>query len=189
MKNIAHAISIFFGPIWLVFLIFALSFSSGLQFSSAVILCLVLLLFQFIIPFGYVIIAWRLHKVSSWDLSLKEERKVLFSLLVSGWIIALAIIYFYGNQFLFRAEAILLLLTILYSLVSLFWKISLHVGLCTVGAIFVTYMFDASFFWIYFAIPLVMWARYVLDRHTLPELIFSVLGSAGYLIVALHYLR
>lgn len=188
MRKLAENTSIILAPVLVVFLIFIFCFSSGLSISRGIVFFLMLFIFQFLIPFGYAFSAAYFGKVTSWDFQLKEERMLSFFLHVTGWLVLLAFTYFYGNPFLLKLELISLVLTLLYWVVTLFWKISLHVALCTAASVLITYRFGSEFWPIYLTIPIVMWARHELGRHTWPQMILSAFLSAGCMAGMLTYL-
>ena len=68
-----------------------------------------------------------------------------------------------------------------FYLITLFWKISGHSGVATLGAFFVIQLFGLAWWPVFLAIPLVSWARVVRRDHTVGQ----VIAGVGYSIVFL----
>lgn len=55
---------------------------------------------------------------------------------------------------------------VIISVVTSFWKISLHTSMNTVGSILLNLLFGWNLPVIYLVVPIVLWARITLKRHT-----------------------
>lgn len=186
--NLAKILSIILGPqVWLPTLLIILLLRANLSFNQLIILAPVLLFFQFLIPLAYLYVAKRLGKEVAWDLPRRKDRFLFLGVCILSYQIALIVIYFYGNSFLFNFSLIPLFLLLILSAITLFWKISLHSSLNTTGAILLNFLFGWNLPWLYLTIPIIFWARIKLKRHTFIQLLAGVIVS-GVLILGSLYL-
>lgn len=188
--KLARALSILLGPqVWLPLLITSILLKSGLTSSQLSILFPGLVIFQIFVPLISVYIALRLKKVTGWDLPKREERYWFLILTLVSYLFSIALIYFFGNKFLLNLSLIFFVLIIVISIITYFWKISLHASINTVGPILLNFLFSWQLPWLYLSVPLVYWARLKLKRHTLWQLIAGSIISGGAFLWGLRYLN
>lgn len=178
-KVVAETISVLLGPhVFGPTIALVVVFRTGLLPEQIKILLPLLLLFVIVIPMGYIhFLRWQ-GKLSSWDMTLREERPKVISVGLVSLMFALLAVYLFGNQLLLHLMLILVVLGLMSLVITKFWKISLHAGLNSAGWIVINFLFGWKFPFLYLAIPLVLWARYVLKKHTLSQLIAgTILGA------------
>lgn len=146
-----------------------------------------MLIFQFVVPFVYIYIALKLGIVSAWDLPKRQERYILLIVYFVSSLISLALVKIIGNEFLFNLNLIFLALTVSISLITIFWKISIHTSVNTAGAILLNFLFGWQLPWLYLIIPIVFWSRYKLKRHTFMQLLAGITLSATVVLGGLFY--
>ncbi len=189
-KKLAELLSIVLGPqVWLPVLIAAIFLRSNLSAQQTAIFLPTLLLFQFVIPIGYIVLAVRKGTVTAWDLPKREERYGFLQISFLSYVASLILIIIFGNQFLLHINLILFALLILFFLVTFFWKISFHSSLNTTGSLLVNFLYNWQLPWLYLSVPIVFWARLVLKRHTFLQLLAGSFLSGIVIIVALYYLN
>ncbi len=187
MKKVAKIISFLLGPqLWLPVLVILFVFFTGVGSSLEIPLLSLLILFFIVIPFSSIVLAYKTGKVSDLDLTKRTERfKPLFIMFIC-FLCGLASVFFLANSVLLHLYILFFILFIVNAVITLFWKISFHMTVNVAGAIFINYLFGWRFPWLYLCIPLVFWARYVLKKHTIAQLV----GAAALdLIIIITYLR
>lgn len=187
-QKIAKFLSIILGAnLWLPTILFFLLFKTGLNFNQIKILFPVFFVFQFLIPATCVLIAYKLKKISALDLPKRPERYPFLVLYLLLLIISLILTSIFGNNLLFQLNLIILVLSVVLSLITLFWKISLHASLNTTGIILINFFFNWQFLFLLLLIPIIAWARYKLKRHTISQLIAGILVSMVVVLGGLKY--
>lgn len=151
-----------------IFLILDYYFLKGTDF---IIITIVSMIFAAIIP-GIIAYVWVKNKNIEIDMPNKEDR--IYPLL---WIL---ISYLTGVLILFTISAPFVITVLMFCyfsntlivlLVSLFWKISIHsVGIAGPVA-FMIYVFGYPGLLFLILVPIIMWSRLYLKRHTFNQVI------------------
>lgn len=187
MKKTAELISIILGPaFWMPFIFFLVFFRSGLSVYQLKILLPTIFLLEVAIPLAYLYIAPRIGWATKWDLPKREERYPFLALVVVTASISLIIISFFGTKTLFGFSIILSTLLLVSTLISHFWKISLHVSLNVVGSLLTNFVFSWKLPILYLAIIVILWARYELKKHSLIQLLVPVALDSAIIFVLLY---
>lgn len=189
-ETVAKQLSIILGPhLWLPIILIASVFKTGLTSHQIIILLPLLFILQFLIPASYLLLAVKLKKSSSWDLPLRKERYPFLLLTSSIFLVSLLLVYRFGNQLLFHLQIIEVSLLFLLSIITRFWKISLHLSLNTAGSILINFLFGWQLPFLFLSIPIIAWARYYLKRHTVAQLLGGILVSALWTTFLLSYFK
>lgn len=188
-QKLAKLLSIVLGPhLWLPVLTLSTIFRTNLTHSQINILLPTLLILQVLLPSIYIYLALKFNKISAWDFPKKEERYPFLLIILMSSLVSLALIFKFGNDLLFNLNLIIFSLTIIISVTTYFWKISVHTSLNTAGSILINFLYDGKFPLIYLTIPAIFWARYNLERHNLGQLLAGVIISAAVVKGALYFL-
>jgi membrane-associated phospholipid phosphatase len=188
-KKLAGILSIILGPqLWLPVLLVLIVTQSGLNRSQIIILLPTLALLQIIVPTGFVLGQLRSNKVTAWDLPKREERYAFLWVSVTSYLISLLAIAIFGNRFLLNLTYVSLLILVVCAVITTYWKISLHASLNAAGSVLVNFLFGWQLPWLYVTIPLVIWARLTLQRHTWAQLVAGALLGGGAVLLSLLYL-
>lgn len=186
-QKAAEWLSIILGPhLWLPLIFFAFLFKTGLTYNQILILLPASFIFQIFIPLGYIFIALKLKKIDTWDLKKRQERYFFFAVYLSSLAILLILTLIFGSKLLVELNLMALVLLLIITVITFFWKISMHTSLATTGAILLNFLFNWQLLFLYLLIPVVAWSRYKLKRHTLAQLIAGILAS---MIVNLGFLK
>ena len=186
--KVAERVSILLGPqIWLPLLLIIFISRTGLTAQQIKILLPPLLLFQVIIPLAYLHSARRMGWAISWDLPRRKERLRFFILLFFANSISLVLVYLFGSKLLFDLSVLLFLLMSLTVIATYFSKLSLHVSLNTFGALLANFLFGWSMPFLYLAIPIIVWARLILNKHTISQLLIPVFINSTLIMLFLYY--
>lgn len=174
-RKIAFLISRLFDPFFEtpLFLFFLIA-KSGLPPQRQLILTAVIL-FEFVLLFGYFLLARRRKEISDWDISDVRQRRRLY-LLTSVCLLSLLVFFrIFGNPFLFNLGLILCFLTLAVTAITFFWKISVHAVANTTFILYLNFLFGWQYFWLFLILPPLLWARFVLKKHTPKQLLAGVL--------------
>lgn len=192
-NRIAHIISIVLGPqVWFPVLIIIFLFKTGLSKQQILILFPSLLIFQILLPLGILYWLIKQKKVSDWDIRIRQERYKILPIFMVSTLVALILIYLYGNLLFFHLYLILWLVALVGVIVTYFGKISLHTMLNVTATILVNFLFNWQLPILYLFIPIIGLARYYHKHHTVLQVVvgailsglitFGMLKYFGYLI-------
>lgn len=152
------------------------------------------ILFYTLIPLGAAVLMLRMGKIESLDIVQREARNLLYILgIVSSSIgsFILGLYFIYHRPFLTLISGVFFINPVLGYILNKKWKVSIHSGsVASGGIILLSYYFwesaqpmpEVLFFslgMLLILLPLIMWSRFKLRVHSLPELIGGV--SAGIL--------
>lgn len=150
-----------------------------------------IIIFQLIIPLGYILFLYFKKEISDFDMTKRKERIKPLSVTTISIFVSLILIYFSGNKFIIFFFLMIFILIFVNTLITLFWKISFHMAANTIAAILLNFLFDWQLPYLYILIPLIFWSRLKLKKHTVAQLIggflvngliiFFLLKSFGYL--------
>jgi membrane-associated phospholipid phosphatase len=170
-------------PVISVFIFIALNYFliTGSDFISVTLVCL---LFAAILP-SIIAYVWVKSKNLELDMPNKEDRVYPLLWILLSYLIGVIVLY------LIAAPAITTVLMFCYFsntlvglLISLFWKISIHsVGIAGPVA-FLIYVFGYYGLIFLTLIPLIMWSRLILKRHTLNQVIVG--AFLGFLMTSVQ---
>ncbi|HTY81823.1 MAG TPA: hypothetical protein VMB24_03490 [Dehalococcoidales bacterium] len=72
-----------------------------------------------------------------------------------------------------------LLTVIVFMLINLYWKISLHTAFISAGVVVLTVVYGANAAWLFVLLPLIGWSRLALKMHTPWQVIAGAVLAAG----------
>lgn len=187
-NKFAELISEIIGPhLWMPILLLLLAFRTGLSFDQLSILLPSLAILLIVIPFTYLHVALRLGWVSKWDLPKKEERRPIMLIFFICSIISLVLVKTFGTSMLFELFVLVLLIGFITSLITFFWKISIHMVLDTTGVLITNFLLGLNFWPLFLLIPVVAWARLKLKRHTPAQIAAGIVLSVGIFFAGIKY--
>ena len=130
------------------------------------------------IPIAYVACLVQQGKATDFDVSVRRQRVIpLFVSLIgsaAGWLFFITVS---APHLLILLAATNMLSNLLIAGINLFWKISIHSATSAAGAVLVWALLGTPVFFLF--IPLIIWSRVRLRRHTLPQTIAgALLGSS-----------
>ena len=178
--GLARAVSLIFQPIFVIGLFLAymvLHYSP--DFRTGLLRLLITVTLVGIVPIAYTIIAARLKWIKNVWLEKRQDRIGPFLVAAFCMIINLMIFYKFGveREVLVFLMALILVMT-LTLIITLFWKISVHATVITMTVVTVNILSDNRYWYLYFLILLVMWARVYKKNHTIAQvLVGSILNG------------
>lgn len=127
-EKLAKLISIVLGPFIYPVTLVVVLLKTKSNINQIAILLPALFFLQIIIPYGYIYFAYKRKKIGDWDLTKKEERHVPLIITFFSLLLSLVLVYFLGNQLLTKLMLLTTILLIINGVITVFWKISLHMA-------------------------------------------------------------
>ncbi|MGO9386579.1 MAG: phosphatase PAP2 family protein [Methanobacterium sp.] len=119
------------------------------------------------------------------DIPSRKDRIYPLLMVIPSYIIGLILLYTLGTPAVITVLMFCYFsITIVVLLISLYWKISLHSMGVAGPAVFLIYIFGIPGLIFSLIIPLVMWSRVYLHKHTVPQVIMGAL--LGFLLTAIQ---
>jgi membrane-associated phospholipid phosphatase len=180
LTRFARIISNVFDGTWLsIPVLFAICSAVAGNVIHAIGWALLLILFIVLLPYSYLLRLFRKKELN--DLHVPERRQRIKPLLITtvSYIFGLCFFILIGApKFLICLIMIYLVSTAVFTLITLFWKISFHTSWITAIAVTFYVLFGDWSLFIVPLIPLVAWARIYLHCHTVMQVIMGTVVSA-----------
>ena len=186
--NLAKGISIVFSPaiFSLYFIIPILLFCSP---QPILISAIGSLLFLYILPWTPVVYLAKTRKTDIGFLSGRERIPfVLFSIL--SYSLGAILFYFLESKPLLALHLIYLIQAVSLVIGNMFLKPSIHESSFVSGVVFLSLMYNISFLLLLILAPVIGWSRYILEIHSIAELLFGfIIGIiSGFTGIFLMYI-
>lgn len=187
MKKLAQLVSFIFGIPWVVLIVWILIFETGLSSSQIKLFAFIFPFLHIVVPLVYMIHAVKKGEISDFDITKREERYGILTVIFIKNIVSLVTIALFGNAFLFHIGlSVVAAFTAAY-IITFYWKISLHMTFNTVGITLLNVVTDWQYMYLYAILPVVFWSRYALKKHTPAQLIAGFTISEGIMLAVLIY--
>lgn len=187
MKKLAQLVSFLFGIPWVVAIVWILLFETGLTGSQIKLFAFIFPFLHIVVPLVYMIHAVKKGEISDFDISKREERYGILTVIFVKNIMSLIAIALFGNAYLLHIGlAVVAAFTAVY-VITFYWKISLHMTFNTVGITLLNVVTDWNHVYLFAILPIVFWSRYALKKHTPAQLIAGFAVSEGIMIIVLAY--
>ncbi|MDP3971144.1 MAG: hypothetical protein Q8P90_05665 [bacterium] len=174
-KIISHALDP--SLMWPLFVLIIL-LGTGLSSEQVKILLIPLFVLELLTPVVILAYFHRTGKVSDWEMTDVNERRVYFTLVVIVHVVALLCLYFWGNDIAWKIRAIALVIEVLGTAVTFFWKISVHTAAFTMTVLILNVAFGWQWWPLLLLLPALMWARVVRKKHTVAQAISGSVFTA-----------
>jgi len=179
INQLALIISRLSDPVWLIpaMLAAAVAWSifNGLRWRFI----LVLLLIDGLIPALYFVHLLRTGEISDWDTTKRQQRIKLYAATLIIHAVGVVFAWAVGKIVLAKILAAFWFLAVAYTLVTLFWKISLHTGVFATAVTFAAALWGRNWLWLAALLPVIAWARLRLKKHTPAQVVIgAILGPA-----------
>ncbi|PIT97147.1 hypothetical protein COT77_02980 [Candidatus Berkelbacteria bacterium CG10_big_fil_rev_8_21_14_0_10_41_12] len=143
--------------------------------------------FLIFIPITYLGISYKLGWVSDFDISERNQRPLPMTIFIIGVAVASIILYFLKvplDLFVYALSGFVTL--IIMTVITFFWKISLHTA--TLSSIFtaIVVLGGLKFLPFYLILIPVGWSRVVLKKHSVNQVIAGVLVSSLVTLTVFH---
>jgi len=124
------------------------------------------------LPALYMFYGLKKGFITDWDMTRREERKGLYLFTVFTHLIGVVYAFFLGKVFLAYTLLVFWMLAVVFAVITLRWKISVHAGVTAVAVGFVNHFFGwRNYWWLVLILLLVLWARVEVKKHTLIQVI------------------
>ena len=155
---------------WPLF-IFMVLLGSGLAREQIAILLIPVFFLEAVTPVGLVVLFKRMNIISDWEITNFKERRLLFSAVVVAHGISLVLFYFLGNELAFEIRLLAWLIQATGTLVTFYWKISVHTSSFTMVAFVLILLFGWMWWPVLLLIPPLAWSRVERKKHTWAQVI------------------
>ena len=157
-------------PIFLVICLMVID--NKMEAISWAFICL---LFGIVIPYLYICLLFRKKEIDDMHIPEKEDREKPLLLSCASYIACFAVLYaLNGPLFLKSLFAVIVVSTIIITIITYFWKISLHSSWITFVVITFNILFGRWMLLMIPLIPVIAWARVRIKKHTVNQVIFGV---------------
>lgn len=129
----------------------------------------------------YIILTVFVEKKSDLDFSDVKTRPPMLSIASLGLLISIIMARFIAPEINLALERILIIL-IMTTIISMYWKISVHAISFSIAAFLAVRYLSEMYFLLFLLLPLLYWARIYLRKHELLQLIIGSIISAIILI-------
>lgn len=166
---VALGISVFFSPFIVpiataIFIVHEHASSSQEVFLWVAIIST----FVTILPILAILLLVRLSKVSNLHLHEKDERLLPLCITCISMVLGTIVLYkLEASQKIVWVCLAFIVNSIVFSVITPFWKISFHTSVATGCIIVLVLLIDVKLLWLFLVIPPITWARVYRKRHTL----------------------
>lgn len=166
-RKLAWAVSRVFDPVVEIPILLAGSvyyaLSNGLRWRFLVMLLVV----DAVLPALYMVYGLMKGKIRDWDITRREERMGLYFFTIFAHLFGVVAAYAVGKTDLFEILLVFWTMAVVFAVVTLFWKISVHAGTnAAVVAFFNHYYGWDRFWWLVLVLIVVLWSRVEIKKHT-----------------------
>lgn len=178
LKQLAQLISVVFSPLLMIPLIILVTLNYTWDPEERV-LTLISFILGGVIPILAVLTFLKLTgKITDWGISVRTQRYRLNIVAVVSCTIILLVMHVIENISVFQYTFMLFILTVLFTLLTFFTKISAHTSSITLIGFTLVLIFGIEFWWVFTLIPIVVWARVELKKHTLFQALCGAILTA-----------
>lgn len=145
------------------------------------------LLFGTVIPYLYICFLFRKKEIKDMHIPTREDRTKPLLLSCASYAACLGVLYVLDAPlFLKSLFMVIAASTIIYTIITYFWKISLHSSWITFIVITFNILFGRWMLLMVPLIPVVGWARVRIKKHTVNQVLFGA-GISGLTSLLIYY--
>ena len=156
--------------------------------QDALLWALISILFASVLPFLLIFLLVRLGKVSGMHIAIREQRGGPLLFLLGCALMGTLILHVIGAP-----KALVLLgvayfvIGVVFTIVTLFWKISFHSGVLAASIVALTLIVSIKLLILMVLVPLLAWARMYRKRHTLLQNVVAVPLAMGITFIVFQF--
>lgn len=174
-EKAAAAISFVFDPSVTFPLLLIVLISKTNLSSDQIRLTLPLILLTDIVLPGIVwFFSLKRQWVSDWEITKRAQRPNVYLTFSFFFFLGTGASFLFGNKLLGILHLIFTVAFFLATLITLFWKISIHMVVDTTVVTILNFLFP-SFWFFYLLLPIIAWSRFVRHKHTPGQLLSGFL--------------
>ncbi len=179
-KKTAGMISLIFQPTFIPIILYLLVSFQVASGWKAFLYAFIGIGFVTVAPIVLITLLTRLNKVSDPDLPDRRERFIPYMLIVGFYVIVFFLFFFlHAPRQILAITMSYILVTLVGAIISLFWKISMHLAGIAGPITALVFYVHPYFVFTYLLLFLLGWARFTLKKHTLLQIfagsVFSIL--------------
>lgn len=192
MKKLAEIVSDIFDPRWEIPVLLTLAVGHAYQNGAPLVFLAVLLFIDAGLPGWFY---WHLHKkkeISDWDITDRHQRMPLYVFTTIAHLGGLGLAFAVGEMVLLQTLLVFWMLAVMFTIITHFWKVSVHVGVNAALATYLAVAFGGMLDpkptrWLlvallYGLVVVVGWSRVLLKKHLVAQaLVGGLLGTLGML--------
>lgn len=142
---------------------------------EAVSWAFICLLFGTIVPYLYIVLLYRRKEIDDMHIPRKEDRIKPMIVSSISYVACLFVLYILnGPLFLKSIFAVSAVSAVIFTVITYFWKISLHTSWITFVVITFNILFGRWMLLMIPLIPVIGWARVRIKKHTVNQVVFGV---------------
>lgn len=188
-RKLAWAVSRVFDPVVEIPILLAGSvyyaLSNGLRWRFLVMLLVV----DALLPALYMVYGLMKGKIRDWDITRREERMGLYFFTIFAHLFGVVAAYAVGKTDLFEILLVFWTMAVVFAVVTLFWKISVHAGTnAAVVAFFNHYYGWDRFWWLVLVLIVVLWSRVEIKKHTWAQVLVGATLALVWVSLGLQWL-
>ncbi len=173
----AEIVSRIFDPVWeipaAIVIAVAFAMKEGLRWRFLGLLLFV----DAVVPMVFFLMMLYHKQIKDWDIQKRAQRIPLYLFTLFCHLGGLWLAHELEKFGLFPILLVYYVVGIVFFLITLHWKISLHAGVNAVLITTINIFYGWQFWWLYIALSLVMWARVYQKHHTWQQVfVGSLLG-------------
>lgn len=171
LDKFARMISICFEPFTISFVaLFVVVSNLNLNLESKILWFLAEAFLSGLPPLLILIYEKKTGKITSWFIRNRLERRdVQIAWFVGSALFLILALFLQAPRLLLALSATMFLLSLVITVVTNYWKISVHMVGVSLFVLILLLVYSANFLWLALLIPLVGWARIKLGAHTLTQ--------------------
>lgn len=172
MKKIAWIITRVFDPVLEIPLAVCMTIGYAVVSDLWLKIGTVLIFFYVLVPAVYFVMRIKRGKVSDWDVSKREERKAIYEFCVASHFLGILAAAVFGQFLLVKILLVLWLVSVIFMIVNVYWKISVHAGVNMLVVVLLNNFWGWRVSgWLIMVLLVVMWSRIVLKKHSVTQVV------------------
>jgi membrane-associated phospholipid phosphatase len=180
-EKIARVISNVLNPyiICFVTVVFVVAHTSN-SFLNALKWSAIALVFSLFPVFSFILVQVQRKKLKTIFPEGQNQRKVIYALASSFSAVGYVIMLGFNAPHLLVVSFLSGMITVIvFMLINLYWKISLHTAFISAAAVVLLILYGGRAVWLFTLLPVIGWSRLKLKQHTLAQVIAGAVLSAG----------
>lgn len=165
-------VSRIFDPVMEIPLVLGVAVWYAVNYQLRIRFLVLLLVVDAVLPALYMIVELMRGKISDWDMTKKEERRGLYIFTVFCHFFMMLFAYFLGKIVLAKVLLVFWSLTLVFAIITYYWKISVHAGVNAAALAFFNHIWGwSNYWWLLLILLIVLWARVVIKKHSWAQVI------------------
>jgi len=166
-SNLAWVVSRVFDPVIEIPLLLATVAIYALTNGLRIRFLIFLLIVDALLPALYMFWGLATKRISDWDMTKRKERSGVYFFTIFCHLFGVVLAFFLGKILLAKILFIFWSLAVVFALITIVWKISIHAGVNAAALAFFNHYFGwQNYWWLSLVLVAVLWARVEIKKHT-----------------------